>query len=145
MLESDPTKSCRNNHINTRRLLAAAWLAILIPFSANAIEIETPAVGLAGVPLAYTVTGSTPGQLVELNVAGERRTAMAGEDGVVVFADIVIAGTGLTPISAVAGDSSASVELRTIPGWVSVLPAVLAIAIALTLRRPQTAVRITGN
>ena len=134
MLESDPTKSCRNNHINTRRLLAAAWLAILIPFSANAIEIETPAVGLAGVPLAYTVTGSTPGQLVELNVAGERRTAMAGEDGVVVFADIVIAGTGLTPISAVAGDSSASVELRTIPGWVSVLPAVLAIAIALTLR-----------
>ncbi len=134
MLESGPIKSCRNNHINTRRLLAAAWLAILIPFSADAIEIETPAVGLAGVPLDYTVTGSAPGQAVQLAVAGESRAAVADEDGSTVFEDIVIATTGMTSVSASAGDSRASVALRTIPGWVSVLPAVLAIAIALTLR-----------
>ena len=107
---------------------------MLIPVTANAIEIETPAVGLAGVPLDYTVTGSTPGEAVVLTVAGASRSATAGDDGSVVFEDIVIADPGLVTVSASAGDASASVELRTIPGWVSILPAVLAIGIALTLR-----------
>ena len=134
MLEYDAQKSCRNNSINTRRRFAAFWLALLIPLGANAIEIETPAVGLAGVALEYSVTGVEPGEVVELRVDGASWSAIADEEGVAAFGEVTIAESGATTLSASAGDDSVSAELRVIPGWVSVLPAVAAIAIALTIR-----------
>jgi Na+/H+ antiporter NhaC len=115
-------------------LFAAAWLAMLIPLSVNAIEIETPAVGLAGVPLEYSVSGATDGDIVTLSVAGESWTSTADAEGRAGFDKVLIADAGTTIVAARVGDQSTSVVLRVLPGWVSILPAVAAITIALTLR-----------
>jgi len=134
---------CRNNSINTRKLVSrnpirklivASFIAALIPLSAAAIDVETPVVGLTGVPLDYSVSGAAAGETVQLSAAGKTYTATADADGNASFADVAIAEAGPATISATAGSATATTDLRVIPGWVSVLPAILAITIALTLR-----------
>lgn len=134
---------CRNNSINTRKLvfrnpirkfIVASVLAALFPLSAVAIDIETPAVGLAGVPLKYSVTGVPQGATVQLSVGGETHTMTADADGNASFEDVVVADAGSVDVVVSSGSEIAVTDLRVIPGWVSVLPAVLAISIALTLR-----------
>ena len=143
MIRCASTFSCRNNSINTRKLvsrnpirqiLVASLLAALIPLSAFAIEIETPAVGLSGVPLDYSVSDVAPGAAVRLEAGGSTYTALADAEGNATFTDVTIANAGETSVSATADGQTASQSLRVIPGWVSVLPAILAITIALTLR-----------
>jgi len=134
---------CRNNSINTRKLVSrnpirkfivASWFAALLPLSAAAIEIETPDVGLTGVPLNYTVSGVVAGESVQLSADGATYTATADADGNASFPDVAIVEAGSATILATAVSGTATADLRVIPGWVSVLPAVLAITIALTLR-----------
>ncbi len=134
MLECAPTESCRKNQINTRTLLVAVLVAACFPLSAAAIDIDAPAVGLAGVPLEYTVTGAAPGEPVTLEVAGRLWSADADASGVAGFDGVVVPDTGMATLTASSLGETASRELRVIPGWVSILPAVLAIGIALTLR-----------
>ena len=141
VLRCAATNSCRNNHINTRALVRRSrirqlvvCLAALLPLSATAIEIETPAVGLDKVPLEYSVSGVEAGAAVELSIGNEKRTATADEDGRAVFESVIVAETGVVTVRASAAGATTATELRVIPGWVSVLPAVAAIAIALTLR-----------
>ena len=143
MIRFGTTFRGRNNSINTRKLvfrnpirkfIVASLLAAFVPLSAFAIDIETPAVGLAGVPLDYSVSGLPEGASVQLAVGGETHTMTADVDGNASFEDVVIANAGNVEVVASSGAETASKELRVIPGWVSVLPAVLAIAIALTLR-----------
>jgi Na+/H+ antiporter NhaC len=115
-------------------LIAAAWLAITVPLSASAIEIESPAVGLTGVPLEYSVSGAADGDKVTLGIAGRQWSSTADADGRARFEGVVVEEAGNTIVAARAGEQSTSVVLRVIPGWISILPAVAAIAIALTLR-----------
>lgn len=103
-------------------------------FSANAIEIEAPAVGLTGVKLSYAVSVASPGGAVRLLVDGKVYEATADDDGRAEFPAVLVAKSGVTSVQATAGDETVSTDVRVIPGWVSVLPAVVAIAIALTLR-----------
>ena len=132
MIRCATTLSCRNNSINTRKLVSrnpirqfivASLLVALFPLSASAIDIETPAVGLTGVPLDYTVSGVAEGTSVRLEAAGKTYIATADAEGNAAFSDVVIAAAGETTVSAMAGGVSASKDLRVIPGWVSVLPA----------------------
>ena len=143
MIRFGTTFRGRNNSINThklvfrkpiRKFIVASLLAAFVPLSAFAIDIETPAVGLAGVPLDYSVSGLPEGASVQLAVGGETHTMTADADGNASFEDVVIANAGNVEVVASSGAETASKELRVIPGWVSVLPAVLAIAIALTIR-----------
>ncbi|MCO4813010.1 MAG: Na+/H+ antiporter NhaC family protein [Gammaproteobacteria bacterium] len=115
-------------------MIVASFIAALIPLSAAAIDVETPVVGLTGVPLDYSVSGAAAGETVQLSAAGKTYTATADADGNASFADVAIAEAGPATISATAGSATATTDLRVIPGWVSVLPAILAITIALTLR-----------
>ncbi|MDH5617025.1 MAG: Na+/H+ antiporter NhaC family protein [Gammaproteobacteria bacterium] len=143
MLICATTNGCRNDSINTRKLVSrnlirtsfvALWLATLIPLPAAALEVQTPAVGLTGVPLAYSVSGVAAGEAVKLSVDGSTYTAIADAEGNAAFADVAIEKAGVAGIEVTAGTATATRELRVIPGWVSVLPAILAITIALTLR-----------
>lgn len=102
--------------------------------SANAIEIETPAVSLSGVALDYSVTGVTPGRRVDLTLGDQMFSVVADDDGLAEFDDILIEESGQTSMIATVGGESRMAEIRVIPAWVSVLPAVVAIVIALTLR-----------
>jgi Na+/H+ antiporter NhaC len=137
------TKSCRNNHINNRKrvsrnlirkLIVVIWVATLLPLTAFAIDIETPAVGLTDVALDYVVSGAPPGSVAQLTAGGQTWSATADADGNAAFDDVVLSEAGVANVTATAAGESASTEVRVIPGWVSVLPAVLAITVALTLR-----------
>jgi Na+/H+ antiporter NhaC len=143
MIRFASTQGCRNNHINNRklvsrnpirRLIVAIWIATLIPLSAYAIDIETPAVGLTDVPLEYVASGVPAGSVAQLTVIGQTWSATADSDGNAAFDDVVLPEVGVVIVTATAAGESVSKNLRVIPGWVSVLPAVLAITIALTLR-----------
>jgi Na+/H+ antiporter NhaC len=106
----------------------------MIPLSAMAIDIETPAVGLSGVPLDYSVSGAEPGAPVQLSAGGESWSVNADDNGKAAFADVLLAEPGVATVTATSRGSTTSTQVRVIPGWISVLPAVLAILIALTLR-----------
>ncbi|NCF14581.1 MAG: Na+/H+ antiporter NhaC family protein [Gammaproteobacteria bacterium] len=143
MIRFASTQNCRNNHINNRKLVSrnpirkiivAIWFATFIPLAASAIEIETPAVGLTDVALDYVVSDVPPGSVAQLTAGGNSWSATADADGNAEFNEVVISEAGVAEISASAAGESVSKDLRVIPGWVSVLPAVLAITIALTLR-----------
>ena len=133
----------RNKNINTRKLVdrnrpvisaAASLLVAVFSFSANAIEIETPAVALTGVEMSYAVTDVSPGDAVSISVDGKSYEAVADDSGRAAFSEVAIAASGTMTVTAKAGGETASTGIRVIPGWVSVLPAIMAIVIALTLR-----------
>jgi Na+/H+ antiporter NhaC len=143
MIRFSSTQGCRNNHINNRKLVSrnpirklivAIWVATLVPLSAFAIDIEMPAVGLTDVPLEYVVSGVAPGSVAQLTAGGQSWSATADADGNAAFDAVSLFVAGTTTLTATAAGESVSKDLRVIPGWVSVLPAVLAITIALTLR-----------
>ena len=145
------TYSCRNNDINTRKLvsggalrhvIAATLMAAFLPVSTQALELETPAVGLTGVPLDYTVTGATAGATVVLQAGDTSLSATADADGSAEFADVLVGDRGVATVTATSDGETISADLRVIPGWISILPAVLAISIALTLRNVVPALLI---
>ena len=109
-------------------------LAVAFSFSASALEIKTPAVALSDVPLTYAVAAATPGESVSIVVDDHTYSAVADENGRAEFAKISISTSGESSVTAKAGDESIVSTVRVIPGWISVLPALAAIVIALTLR-----------
>jgi Na+/H+ antiporter NhaC len=82
----------------------------------------------------YAVTAASPGDTVRISVDGKSYVATADEEGRAEFSGVAIKLSGVTTLTATTGAASASTEIRVVPGWISVLPAVMAIAIALTLR-----------
>lgn len=87
------------------------------------------------VPTDIVVNDASPRAVVNLQFGVARYTATANDDGVAVFDGIQSSGTGAVAVSASAADSTGTrAELRVLPGWVSVLPPLVAILIALLLR-----------
>ncbi len=111
------------------------FVLLLISSQALTLEIETPAILLTTVPVEIRVSGALPGEQVRLAIAGASRVASADADGIAVFPEIVAERRGSIALSASSTDSgSASSRLRVLPGWVSILPPLVAILVALTLR-----------
>ncbi|NIV17927.1 MAG: Na+/H+ antiporter NhaC family protein [Woeseiaceae bacterium] len=110
-------------------IAALAW-----SLTAQAIEIETPRIGLVSVPTEVVVSGVAPGANVALSFGDSTYLANADEDGRAVFEEAIADATGAIRIRASAIGASASAELRILPGWVSLLPALIAIVVALLLR-----------
>ena len=108
---------------------AFAW-----SLTAQAIEIETPEVGLVSVPAEVVVSGVAPGANIALSFGDATYLANADENGRAVFDGATADATGVIEIEASVIGASASTELRILPGWVSLLPALIAIAVALLLR-----------
>lgn len=114
--------------------MLAATTLLAWPLSVCALEIETPAVGLNNVPALIEVSAADAGALVTLDVGSRSWQSPADADGVAEFGGVVIAETGMTTIVASANGEREVTELRFIPGWVSILPAIMAITIALIFR-----------
>jgi len=112
------------------------WLSLLLTrsFAAQAIEIESPRIGLAEVPLEIAVAGVAEGATVSMVFAGIDYAIIADNDGRAVFSDLSTPTVGTTTIAVSVGEQTASAELRVLPGWVSVMPAFLAIFVALLIR-----------
>ena len=111
------------------------FVSLLISSQALTLEIETPAILLTTVPVEIRVSGALPGEQVRLAIAGASRVASADADGIAAFPEIVAERRGNIALSASSTDSgSASASLRVLPGWVSIMPPLVAILVALTLR-----------
>ncbi len=89
---------------------------------------------LTAVPMEIVVVDAPAMSQVTLRVGSSTHRQSADDDGRAVFAELSIGSSGTYSIDASAGGQTTSVKLRVLPGWVSVLPAVLAIAVALILR-----------
>jgi len=121
----------RSSHVLTRILFLAvtAW-----PVAAQSIEIETPLIGLASVPVEIVISDVTAGSEVTLNFAGVSYRKTVDDDGRATFDELTTDSRGTIEIAATADGASAVAELRVLPGWLSLMPAFLAIAVALLLR-----------
>jgi Na+/H+ antiporter NhaC len=133
----------RNKNIKPAKLYAlirAILIAVIAatatgwPFALAALEIETADVALTSVATEFTVSDAAPGSAVTLRVAGRTIQATADADGNATFDDVVIDEAGVTSLAANSNGASAEAEVRVIYGWISVLPAFAAIAIALVFR-----------
>ena len=137
MLVSASTYGCRKNPINTRTLVSRiplALVAFFLSLPVAALEIEIPAVGLTGVGLDYAVAGAEAGAEVTLAADGNTWISVADAEGVAAFKGVAIRDPGMAIVTASSAAATVSENLRVIPGWVSILPAVLAIGVALTIR-----------
>ncbi|MDJ0938285.1 MAG: Na+/H+ antiporter NhaC family protein [Woeseiaceae bacterium] len=85
-------------------------------------------------PTEVVVSGAEPGALVTLSGIGADVEAVADAAGSAVFSELVHDATGVVALSVSADGATASAEVRAIPGWVSILPPLTAIAIALLFR-----------
>jgi len=86
------------------------------------------------VPFEFAVSGAPPGVTVEVERDGQRYSAVADENGRATVSDLVVHGSGRLAIGYAAAGESGTIELRVMPGWVSLLPAFTAIAVALLIR-----------
>ena len=106
----------------------------VMPAAGEALEIEAPAIALDSVSFGVVVTDVAAGTDVVLATGGSTLAAVADETGQAVFDGLSHAGTGVMDITVTAGADSGQVSLRVLPGWMSLMPAFLAIAVALVLR-----------
>lgn len=118
--------------------IAVGLFAILLMCSPRswAAELELPQVMLRGI--AYDIAVSDSGDLVveelALEINGETRYA-TGSPGGAVFDDVKTEQSGPLQFSlSYQGKPVQTAEINVIPAWVSLLPALLAIGIALALR-----------
>ena len=105
-----------------------------MPLSASALDVEQPSILLTSVASEFVVSDVTAGADVRLTAEGNEYRATAGDDGRATVTGVVFAEAGVSTISVTANSEQSSVDVRVVPGWVSIIPAVLAITIALVFR-----------
>lgn len=91
-----------------------------------AATIESPKILLKDIPIDVVIADAPPNGVVSIIVDGNQLSAQADADGKVTFEDI----SAKKSLSLSGTESS----LRVIPGWLSILPPLLAIVLALTIR-----------
>ena len=98
--------------------------------------VDPPKTILNGIPFSVDVEAEgSPGDNVQLQVAGESYEA-SFSDGTATVEDVVVNETGDISMAVVAGGEQAAEEsTNSIPGWFSILPPLLAIAVALLTRQ----------
>ena len=136
-------QSGRNKNIKIKDLYArlrvfpsvcASLLMLAWPIGAQAVDVGLPGIALDEVPFEVVVSGVPPGTEVHAELDGRRYSATADDSGIATLADMIVSDTGTFTVGYSAGGETGSAELRVLPGWVSLLPAFTAIAVALIIR-----------
>ncbi len=110
-----------------------AVLAFATPASADEISIEAPEVFLTGVGFDVTIDGLEAGSPAKLLLNGDEVASSVGER--LAAADISVAAKGMASLAVVQnGELLWRKDVPTIPGWVSILPPLIAIMLAFLLR-----------
>ena len=110
-----------------------AVLAVATPASADEISIEAPEVFLTGVGFDVTIDGLEAGSPAKLLLNGDEVASSVGER--LAAADISVAAKGMASLAVVQnGELLWRKDVPTIPGWVSILPPLIAIMLAFLLR-----------
>ena len=111
----------------------AVWLCFCVsPAWAQDYEIE-PVLALAGIPFEVSVTGRvSDSDVLAVRVGGETFIADVEENGSFIVADSVVLPAGLVEVELlINGSIVATNSVRVIPGWISILPPLIAIGVAL--------------
>ncbi|MCY3678223.1 MAG: Na+/H+ antiporter NhaC family protein [Gemmatimonadetes bacterium] len=129
-----------------RALAVAPGLALLLlgtPAGARAQEaVEAPRVILGSVPFTIAVHGAEElSSLVEVRNAEGTLIASGtvGAREVREFRNVVVGARGELPLDVRVGDTTHAVDSTFAPGWFSILPPLLAIALALIFKEVITA------
>jgi Na+/H+ antiporter NhaC len=126
------------NNINKRSLQFLTRILLLgmtvLSTAAQAVDIDAPKIALEAIPFEIVVSDLVAGADVAVEIGEETRLGVANDDGVATIGDLVAAELGVIDITATSDSSSSMVSLRVLPGWISLMPAFLAIAVALLLR-----------
>jgi hypothetical protein len=106
----------------------------------HAGEVQLPSVALAGVPFEITASGFAPQTRVQVRLEGAQGTLQAQAEGVADESGAASLRISMSRAGTVryvwhAGAASGDGTLRVIPAWWSLLPPLLAIALALLLRQ----------
>lgn len=116
------------------RLLFVVAATLSWSVTLAALEIEIPTVALTGVKSEIVISGATARAPVVLRTADQSWRVVASSDGRATFEDVTIPERGTVTLTATSSGQSATKQLRVIPGWLSVMPAFVAIAVALVFR-----------
>ena len=125
------------SRIRLSSLVAFCLLLTAAPAHAQEADyaLQPPAVALAGVPTQVAATGppdTLPGLVLR---AGGNRYQASVDGDTATFVDVTLqrGDSRLELLSA--GTVVATVDVRVLPGWISIVPALLAIAVALTFKQ----------
>jgi Na+/H+ antiporter NhaC len=103
--------------------------------AAAELAVESPQIALSNVAATIVVNGAEPGKAVDLNNGGQLLRAVANKEGRLSFAGVIFPEYGQPEIDLQdASGQSFKVSMRVVPGWVSLLPPIVAVLCALTLR-----------
>jgi len=105
-----------------------------LPVGAQAVDIDAPKIALESVPFEIVVGEVVAGADVVVEIGGKTHRGVASDDGVATIGGLVAAELGAVDITATSDGRSSTASLRVLPGWISLMPAFLAIAVALLLR-----------
>ena len=125
-----------------RRLVPLLALAILAPSLGAQEVVDPPSVVLDGVPFSITVSGASDAALPWAVRSADGSVLASGtvaEDGTATAADLVVSSAAELPLTVVLGDAEHTVDATLTPGWFSLVPPVVAIALALVFREVLTA------
>jgi Na+/H+ antiporter NhaC len=126
-------------YIGIMILLVAGMVAHPRSSSAQEVKLEAPSVVLTDIPFDVTVTVKTSGDEAEIpRIAlrfGESEVRAFVEDGTASFESIILSDAGSHLSVWAEGTELASQSPVVLPGWVSIMPALFAILIALVFRQ----------
>lgn len=117
--------------------LALLGLCGVRPLAAQELAVTAPAALLHGIP--FTVTVRAPASVDSLPAALRAADGRVLAEAVIpplgeaVFRDLVVWDRAALPLRVTAGAVATTIERPLIPGWFSLLPPLLAIALALTV------------
>ncbi len=132
----------------SRRLAAAAAVlsAALLsasPSRGEAIEVDAPEVYLTGIPFSVTVRAVEILEPVDLEIRSATGRLLARETveplGAVAFEGLAVGEPDQLPLTLQAGADAFRLEGPLLPGWVTILPPLVAIALALIFHEVVTA------
>ena len=117
-------------------LLASVGLARAS--SARQIEIDGPDVFLKGVRFPVTVSAPRALESVHVVVRLGDGTVVADTTidplGSITVGNVVVENAGQVPLRAEAGGEVVTLDRRIFPGWISILPPLVAVVLALVFR-----------
>ena len=122
-----------------RHILCLAGLLATSPglADADAIELELPSVVLSGIAFdaKARIPISSDGGTYELEFNGQRHTTDERDDQILIFKNLSVSETGLHPIRLLQENRGvAQTEVRSILAWLSIMPPLVGILVALFLR-----------
>ncbi|MFO7767730.1 MAG: Na+/H+ antiporter NhaC family protein [bacterium] len=108
------------------------------------IEVELPSLVLTGIPSEITLRAIGPGGEVAETFQGTldrfqgfsfQEEEIRFTDGVALLKGVTFDRRGMAEVRVAFGDASGTAQVRVIPGWLSLVPPLLAIALALIFKQ----------